>query len=201
MTKSIILSKYLDETTGKQIKITIDKYEEYLKKKDKENIAKFIYHRLHGRYLKPFDFDDKDYEKYFKNVFAIMANCCLLIETLESFKNGWGDSNNKSRKAFTQFFKNDKNFSELKDKGNEFYESIRCGILHQGETTNGYVLNKKGVALFDTASKSINAYIFSKKMEKSLEDYKNILIKSEWDSEVWDNFRTKMRKIIENCKS
>ena len=64
-----------------------------------------------------------------------MANCCLLIETLQSFKNGWEDSGNKSALAFRQFLSTEKNFEVFLNKEQEFYANVRCGILHQGETT------------------------------------------------------------------
>jgi len=199
MTKNISLAKYTDPVTNKEINITIDKYLEYIKNKEKYHVADFLYHRLHSRYLKPFMFDDINYKKKYKNGFSILANCCLLIETLESFKNGWGDSYNKSEIAFIQFFKRDKYFAEFNTKGKEFYKNVRCGILHQGETTGGYKITRNGKVLFDAKTKTINAYIFSTRMEKSLDAYKKQLVDSEWDSEVWDNFRTKMRKIVENC--
>lgn len=199
MTKNISLAKYLDLVTNKEINVTIDKYADYLKSKDKDLIADFIYNRLYYRYLKPFAFKNADYKKNYKNGFSIMANCCLLIETIESFKNGWGDSGNKSELAFVQFFKSDKNFSELKNSGSEFYKKVRCGILHQGETTGGWLINRSGEKLCD--SKTINAFKFSRRIELSLNDYKTELKNAEWDSEIWDNFRTKMRKIISNCQN
>jgi len=47
-----------------------------------------------------------------------MAIVCLLIETLQSFKKGRGDSNRKSGQAFKEFLLADKNFDELKTKDN-----------------------------------------------------------------------------------
>ena len=198
MSKNISLAKYHDHVTYKEVNVTIDIYLDYLKNKDKNLIADFIYYRLYNRYLKPFTFNNVDYKKNYKNGFSIMANCCLLIETLESLKNGWGDTRNKSEAAFIQFFKSDKNFSELKNSGKEFYKKVRCGILHQGETVGGWKINRSGHKLLD--SKIINAYKFSKKIEQSLKDYRNELKRAEWDSEIWDNFRIKMRKIISNCQ-
>ncbi len=71
-----------------------------------------------------------------------MANCCLLIETLQSFKNGWGDTDGKSGLAYRQFFSTDTNFTELNQKGGEIHRHMRCGILHQGETTGGWKINR-----------------------------------------------------------
>jgi len=129
-----------------------------------------------------------------------MANCCLLIETLQSFKNGWGDSDRRSGKAFKDFFSTDNNFDDLKSKGAEIHKNVRCGILHQGETTGGWRINRYSGDLFNEKTKSLNAFKFAKLLEKSLSDYKEELKKEKWDSATWDNFRTKMRKIISNCE-
>ena len=131
----------------------------------------------------------------------MMANLCLLIETLQSFKNGWGDSNRKSEKAFKQFFNNNIYFEELKQKGSVIYKNVRCGILHQGETTGGWKVTREGKKLYDDDTNTIDAVKFAEGMVSSLNDYREDLIKSEWDSEIWDNFRTKMRKVIHNCQT
>jgi hypothetical protein len=181
--------------------VTIQTYLDYVDAQNKHGIAKFLYQRLYSRYLKPFSFKNEKYKIEYKNGFAIMANSCLLIETLQSFKNGWGDSDRKSGQAFKQFFLIDENFSELKTKGQSFYEHIRCGILHQGETTGGWKITRIGTKLFDEKNLVINAKTFANRLEKSLKDYAEELKSEKWDSELWDNFRTRMRKIISHsCK-
>jgi hypothetical protein len=192
---SFEIARYFDN--GVRISVTIKQYFEFLNVQDKDAISNMVYHRLHARYIKPFVFDNKSYKKEFKNGFSIMANCCLLIETLHSFKHGWGDSNGRSGQAFKDFFESDSNFKELKSRGSEIYTNIRCGILHQGETINGWKIDRGNKSLID--GKTIHAVAFQERLEKSLNDYKDLLRKEKWDSEHWDNFRTKMRKIISNC--
>ena len=193
---SIELARYFDSKRVKKI-ITIKDYTEFTNKPDKDSISHMAYQRLHSRYLKPFLFNDKRFKREYKNGFSIMANCCLLIETLQSFRNGWRDSNGRSEQAFKDFFDRDKNFHELKSKGKDIYKNIRCSILHQGETCNGWKIGRSGKTFVD--GKTISAITFSKRLEKSLMDYRDELKKSEWDSEIWDNFRVKMRQIIANC--
>ncbi|MEH0153655.1 hypothetical protein V6R21_05875, partial [Limibacter armeniacum] len=77
---------------------------------------------------------------------------------------------------------------------------IRCGILHQGETTGGWMINRDPKKELLEA-KTINATKFADELDKKLNSYKEELEKSDWDSEVWDNFRTKMRAVIKNCQS
>src|SRR4030095_6417468 len=92
---TIELAKWFDNT-GKSHTVTIQNYLDFVTNQDQVSIADFVFHRLHSRYLKPFQFSDRKFKKQFKNGFSVMANCCLLIETLQSFKNGWGDSDRKS---------------------------------------------------------------------------------------------------------
>ena len=87
--------------------ITIRKVEDWLNKSAKKELADFFYHRFYGRYLKPFDFNNDEYKKKYKNGFAIMTNCCLLIETFVSFSEPiFRDTKNKSERCFGYFFFN-----------------------------------------------------------------------------------------------
>ncbi len=70
-----------------------------------------------------------------------MAISCLMIGALESFWQGWADARQRSREAFRSFFQRCAGqgleldiFTKLAD---DFYEGVRCGILHQAETTSG----------------------------------------------------------------
>ena len=199
MNESIELARYYSDNNELKI-ISIEAYRQLVLDKNKVEIANFIYGRLHSRYIKPFQFSDSVFEKKYKNGFAMMANYCLLIETLVSFKQGWGDSDRKSPNAFIIFFASDDNFKELRDKGSQVYKNIRCGILHQGETTGGWRITRKGTEFYNLESNTIDAVLFSNKIEKSLKDYKEELKKEEWDSEIWDNCRVKIKKIISNCE-
>ena len=96
------IARYYDDKKEKLIKITISDYDKSIESKDKTGIADFIFNRLFSRYVKPFSFDNDEYREKFKNGFSMMASLCLLIETLQSFKNGWGDSDKKSKKAFKE---------------------------------------------------------------------------------------------------
>lgn len=196
---TIELARWFDKD-GNEAKVTIQQYLDYIVNQDRSKIADFIFQRLYSRYLKPFLFVDEKFRTQFKNGFSIMANCCLLIETLQSFKNGWGDSDRKSGQAFKQFFATESNFSIFKGREQEFYVNIRCGILHQGETTGGWTVNRSGTNIFDDKTLVVDSVAFAKELETSLKNYSCNLKSAKWDSELWDNFRTKMRKIISNCE-
>jgi len=176
MDEEVVLARYISD--GIEKKVTVSNYNQFILKKEKDSLADFIYGRLHSRYINPFEEHGSINKR--KNGFSMMANYCLLIETLQSFINGWGDSDRKSGVAFKQFFTENKNFTELNEKGMEIYKHIRCGILHQGETTNGWRITREGIKLLDENNKIIDAYIFGKRITKSLNDYKQCLKLSEW---------------------
>jgi len=195
--------------------ITVQDCKTFLKRKDKNALSNFMFDRLYGRYLKPFDFKSNEYRKYYKNGFTIMANCCLLIETYVSFISMlFRNTQNKSGKCFGYFFSLDKSFVLLakgaykqdgtlagkKDGGipNDFYENVRCGILHNGETRNRWKITRKGSApLYDPLTKTLNAYKFSSLLKKTLDRYKNTLKNSDFDNdEIWINFKNRLNDLI-----
>jgi len=178
-------------------KITVKKFKELVRKKDKKEIAQFIFDRFHERYIAPL----KSIPKKKKNGFCIMANCCLMIEALESFYKGWKDTSKRgdSSKAFEKFFERVEEFRDLKDRYSEFYKHIRCGILHQAETTGGWKIVRSG-PLFDTESLKINATKFLNILEKYLKMYRDSLIDNNWNDPIWKNLRKKMDIVIKNCE-
>ena len=126
-----------------------------------------------------------------------------MIEALESFWQGWPNTNRRSRAAFRSFFQRCSNqglelgmFSNLAD---DFYNGVRCGILHQAETTNGWRIRRKG-SLFEPTTKTINATLFHDELEKALGRYVETLKQSDWESEIWRNLRKKMDAVLKNCE-
>ncbi|MFY9083805.1 hypothetical protein [Aliarcobacter cryaerophilus] len=180
--------------------ITVKNYNDLVAKKNKDELADFIHNRLYSRYIKPFEYNDDTYKKEYKNGFSMMASFCLLIETLQSFKEGLKNTNNKSRKTFENFFKDNDIFQEFKNQGEEIYYKIRCGILHQGETTGGWKISREKNKVSDFSKKIINANEFMENMNKSLEEYRGKLKKLDWNDKLWNDFRTKMKQIIKNTK-
>ena len=194
MDDSVILATVSDNTRARNI--TVGDYKKMLvaKLQNKQDIAEMIYHRFYGRYIKPFLFPDDRYRQSYKHGFAMMASSCLLIEALESFRNGWEETPRDvgGDKVFENYFKRENAFRQF--RRTRFYKNVRCGLLHQGEVTGGFTIQRKG-PLID-AKKKIKAQAFVEALEKSLARYKRELWAAEWDSELWDNFRRKMRFII-----
>lgn len=204
MDKSIELSK----------DITIGNYLEYVNAKDKIKIANMIYQRFYDRYLKPHSFPSSDYKKTYKNGFSMMASSCLMIETYMSFKQGIEDTERIGRKCFCDFFNSEPEFETLKDTSkndsghylkttipSKFYYNIRCGILHQGETKEGWkITRKKEKDIFDNSTLTLNAYKFMEALDIVLRRYKITLENEDWDSEIWEKLREKMNYVITNCQ-
>ncbi len=187
-------------TDDNQKDITVRDVEGWIKdmEKYKENLAHFIYIRLYGRYLKPFDFESEVYKKSYKNGFSLMANCCLLIETYISFSvSGFMDTKDKSERCFGLFFTTAKRLSEFSHNGlsKDFFKNVRCGILHVGETRNGWKIRRDGL-LFDTATKTIDAYQFSQNLKHEIKDFSERLKIEDINSPLWLTYIAKLENII-----
>lgn len=212
-------------TTLAQLKKWINSPEE-----NAEKIADFVYWRLYERYIRPFeelntnadygqefeDIDDKDKKTTQQQCklrigFATMASICLLIETLEAFIKGkerfYGRKSKKREKddieknAFVDFFTEHKDrFNIHQNFGHIFFDNIRCGILHQGETYKGWLIRTQGSAI-NEATKIINAKEFIKIMKEILQEYSDEIIASDFlPGSKGDLCITKIRFIIKHTK-
>lgn len=212
-------SRYYDEG-GILHETTMDQLENLLKdEKNKAQIAKLIYHRYYERYLKIFDYMDSSKKPYyddkgnvkgeypvfnmeFKNGFAIMVNCCLLIEALASFFTGTNFINTHGDNAFNSIFIKasyyGNSLSVFKDK--QIYKHIRNGLLHQGETYNGFTIRRDTKSIFDETTKMINATLFFNSSKDFLKSFQDELSNGVWDDDLWDRCRIKLRYIIENTR-
>ena len=174
---------------------SIADYNKDLRLRDKKRIAKFIFDRFQERYIKPFKKNKQ------KNGFSIMAVACLMIEALESFYQGLENTKNKSKDCFKTFFNHCDELKEFRGLEDDFYYHIRCGILHQAETREGWKISrKKEVPLLNEKTRTINATEFLNQLEKYLTGYREQLEKSDFTEKIWMNFKLKMVAIIENCR-
>ncbi len=172
-------------------KQTVADYQAMVKQEDRSKISNFIRDRFTERFISPL-LGSK------KNGFCTMAICCLMIETLESFWRGWGNTRGKEQVAFYYFFGRNDNFLAFRPFSETFYKNIRCGILHQGETTGGWrILGANTEPLLN--SKTINATKFHKELEHCLNEYCAMLEVEDWNSERWIKFRNKMDVVCKNC--
>ena len=164
------------------------------KQRDQVSMAAFVHERFSERYLLPFERNKQ------KNGFLMMAAACLMIEALESFWNGWKKSPN-SALAFCQFFDRVERFASFRGHSQSFYVNVRCGILHQGETTGGWHVRRDLRALFEPDSLSVDATRFLAELKGYLSDYQDVLLHSPWDTPVWTKFRRKMVAVCANTEA
>jgi hypothetical protein len=174
--------------------VDIEKLSKFLEDKNQNKIADFVFERFSERYINPI----KKLDPNEKHGFSIMAISCLMIESLESFKSGFKDTKKKSKKTFIKFLKTELEFKDFSGFEESFYTDIRCGILHQSETTNGWKIRRTG-KLFDNKTKTINATKFLEKLEKTLKNYTTELKTNDWNSVNWKNLIKKLNSIINNC--
>ena len=107
--------------------------------------------RISSRYLEPVDLlvrDDENRSPIDRRYgFSILGIDCLLIETLQSFREGLTDTKGKSKKMFVDFLTQRPNFKKhfTKEDAEKFYKDIRCGILHQAEIMGDTLLWSVGM--------------------------------------------------------
>jgi hypothetical protein len=176
--------------------ITVEGYRQLEAAKDRDKIAGFIQQRFVERYFDPIS------TAKLKNGFCTMAICCLMVEALESFWQGLPDTNRKSKEVFKSFFERSTKFAPLDVKYNCFHKNVRCGILHQAETTGGWrITRRESAPLFDSATLTINATKFHKAMRGALDEYCNALKQQCWDASIWKKCTKKMDAICANCET
>jgi hypothetical protein len=179
------------KTTKLSSTVTVEQYEELERNNDRQRIARFVRDRFNERYFCPIEAAPRQH----KHGFASLAVCCLVIETLESFYQGLGDTNRKSARMFRNFFARN---TPLRVFGDDdwFYNDIRCGILHLGETRNGWRVMRSG-PLLDKVGKTINATKFLHELRKVVDSYASQLVN---DDNHWERFKEKMRTVCDNCE-
>lgn len=95
--------------------------------------------RIEARYFDPIR--TLIHEDVNKNGFAAMALCCLLIETLLQFREGFPQTpDRQNRRWYTDFLRTQLGHIFNQHMANRFYKDIRCGILHSAQTKNGSCL-------------------------------------------------------------
>lgn len=165
--------------------------------RSKDKIAEFFRERVRERYIEPVIALNADE----KNGFAIMALSCLLLEAYETFRQGWRSSDGKSKKVFGYFFNREDLFLDFRPYAEEFWKNIRCGILHQGETTGGWQITRENrEPLFDSSSRTVHATKFHALIADVIDKYRTDLKTSLLTTDIWKRFTTKMKATIDHCK-
>ncbi len=182
-------------------------------------LADLIHDRLRSRYIDPLFATPRED----KHGFAIMAISCLLIETLECFWLGLPETDKKSKRknakgeevrvtggfVFNSFFRNRvpslrelaQSEAEFKAKPKDsFYSHIRCGILHQGETSGRWRIARYGdCPMLDKQNRRINATLFHKEIAKAVFSYRKHLKTIPFTHQDWLYAIQKLEAICRAC--
>ena len=100
---------------------------------DWESAINIIRGRLGARFIEPMNLlIDQDENKY---GFAAIGICCLLIETLMQFREGYDKTPDRQNQTlYSEFLQTQFNDIFNHETADAFYTNIRCGILHSAET-------------------------------------------------------------------
>lgn len=211
---SDLLDRILYYGKDKNSQVTVSKLLQWLNnaKGNQSKIADFVYNRLYERYIEPFK-NYKSTPNEPKMGFIIMASMSLLIETIQSFKQGYVETSEISKEVFNSFWddgkvkkafniENAQKHEFIISKKTGFYKNIRCGILHQGETTGGWAINTNNEQeVIDLQERNINPILFIEKMKGILEDYKEELKdENKLQTSLWNNCLLKLHAVIKNCE-
>ena len=187
--------------TNETLQRIIDNFEQgKMNEEDKKNIQEFVKQRLMERYITPFPKDYGTNNKSSQYGFLIMASMCLLIETIQAFKEGKDKYNpGEYGGVFERFLTQPETFNCSQDLAKDFYENVRCGILHQGEIGNYWKIASSEMEEPITKEgkiKTISAPTFLKTMESALDKYVESL---DNDEGLFDNCMKKIGFIVQNC--
>ena len=181
------------EDTELASKFTVRDYENARDVADRNAIAEAIRRRFSERYIWPVSTKSR-------HGFTMMAVSCLMIEALESFRQGWETSERQIKSAFCFFFDTAEPFKDLRGHAQAFYAHVRCGILHQAETTGGWRIRRDRSPLFDSNRLTVNAERFLQNLQQVMNTFCDGLKVAPWGGPEWRNVRNKMNAIAKRCR-
>jgi len=187
-----------------------------------EYAFRFFEERIETRYLKPIEAILKMEDNKGEG-FAVVNLQCSLIETIESFINGcFSEFNNKKRSTewknrkgdiifhfnkdiFHSFFSKRSEFVKYKISGIDFYKDVRCGLLHETQTKNSWLIltdTEKSNYLYQEKNnfKIIYREVFQLELKNLIERYGKAIIEGkDFDkiegNKLRQNFRDKFNHI------
>lgn len=119
----------------------------------RQTIQQYLDGRLHPRYLQPIGEMEK-LNKFQGEGFSVVTIQCALIEFLAALREGVKykrekpDPNNHeysgSKRLFVKFLGTVPPFStSIGAEAEGFYDDVRCGLLHEGQTKNRWLIKKR----------------------------------------------------------
>ena len=180
-----------------------------LRQKNPANLADFILARHEQRFLQPLRVLKGAPGNWQGYGFSMLALCSLLIETIQSYRDGLPTTDRrefkklvalknipatyrlsvtdwKSRtRSFQRFFRDNRVLFQ-RIPGASFYKKLRCGILHQGQTKGGWMVDRSGSGIWTRIGRQQILYrdSFFTALDKCFDEYANQLRASGWNSKM-----------------
>lgn len=201
--------------------------EKKLEKDKNENWEKafqFFEERIKTRYLSPIEAILKLNENQGEG-FAVVTLQCSLIETIESFINGWVYSSDfkwynknvengyaqmdgrrlkKNQDVFISFFSKRIPFKGLGICGECFFKNVRCALLHETQTKNHWLIKKNSSdseSYYESpSSKIIYRDQFQRDIKMVISNYKDTITQGKdmdgiSTTDLRENFRAKFNHL------
>jgi hypothetical protein len=190
-----------------------------LGRKDRAQLVRFLADRHRERFFEPIEYITKAKGNEQGFGFSVMALCALLIETIQSYRDGLPTTDRgelghlkKLKSVPTAYQIPD----DLKVDGTEefrrffvryrddfpgirpaaFYRKVRNGILHQGQTKGSWTLRKRGSIVCDPTNKIIYRDQFAQRLRLCFDRYLEELEAHAWNQPIWTNAARKIWWLI-----
>lgn len=136
--------------------------------------------RIHGRFITPaqtlIEVDRSNKQQTFG--FAILALDCLVLETIQGFKEGVPNHTGHSTRLFKEFLSAWQPFIDCLDEGMvaetkavEFYKQGRCALHHSGATEKMTVGISGPMMKFDNGNITVNRTLFHTELVAEFDRY------------------------------
>ncbi len=186
-----------------------------LRKRQKAKLVRFLKARYEERFFKPIRCLKQPARNTQGYGFAIMALCALLVESIQSYRDGLpsthrGELNRMKTykpprrykipkkewprnggQVFRKFFSAYRSLFPEVD-GTEFYKNIRNGLLHQAQTKDGWLIRTEQRKLWNQTDKIIDRNLFAEGLENAFNSYLKELKRHAWKSDVWQKAERKI---------
>jgi len=166
----------MDPTTDLASGFTVARYHELRPKltstapdeSDWQEVLNAVERRIQERFLEPIDTLARAFTQDNATIvpgFAILALDCLLIDTIQSFREGRISTGDVSPAQSFKTFLSSPGFAEFNKKDrDDFFHYVRNGILHNGETRGGWKIRIDPSAIIErdpaTQTRKINRELF-----------------------------------------
>lgn len=159
--------------------------------------------RLKGRFTDPVEFLIADDQKRLADRrrfgFAILAIDCMLVETLQAFREGLTDTRGKSKELCTAFLTARASFKKFftTELASRFYCEFRCGLVHNAQVFgSGRIWSVGPLLQLDAERITINRTAFHQAVALEIQTYLEEL-RAASAKELRENFRAKMDFVAE----